>query len=190
MFLQGFVKREADILLYIKNSLLRRQVQGLDFKLVETVDFDQNVSLVPWQRKISKGSFFHAPHEGIGRSGAAAMSLKDSHKDMTYVQEFKARPGLVYRVTVDVRTVGVDQSCVVGLRAAWSAPGKTWLNSAYDAREELTEDASFDWRKLSVVVSSPDVDKCKLKVLLSSAQSTDGEVFFDNLTIEEALPAK
>ena len=189
-FLQGFLKRESEMLLYLKNNQLQKQAQSMKFKVVETLDFDNGTGLNTWQRKTSKGIFYHAGQEGMEKSGAAAMKLKNSLKDMAYLQNFKVKPGAVYRVTAYVRTVGTDASCVVGLRASWSAPGSTRLNPAYDVHDELKEDASFEWRKLSVVVSAPNIEKCKMMVLLSARNSLDGEVYFDNLTVEEALPVQ
>ncbi|MBQ9337750.1 MAG: DUF4838 domain-containing protein [Lentisphaeria bacterium] len=189
MILQGFLRREPEIRLYLKNSQLRRQLEKLSFKPRAEFDFDRKTGFTSWQRKTSKGTFYHDPREGIGDSGAAAMDLKQSFKDMTYMKEFKVKPGHVYRVTVHARSVGTDPSCVIGLRAAWSAPGKAWLNSAYEAQEKLTEDSSFSWRKLSVVVSAPKIEGCKMKLLLSAGNSSQGKVFFDDLTVEEAAPA-
>ena len=186
MILQGFLKREPEIRLYIRNSQLRKQYQQLNFKMKAKFDFDRKTGFSVWQRKTSKGTFYHDLLEGINQSGAAAMDLKGSFKDMTYLRELKVKPGFVYRVTVSVRTVGTDPSCSVGLRVAWSAPGKAWLDSAYEAQEKLTEDSSFSWRKLSVIVSAPKVEDCRMKLLLSAGNSADGKVFFDDLTVEEA----
>ena len=187
--LQGFSKREPEIRLYIRNSQLRRQFAKLDFKLKEKFDFDKKLGFTSWQRKTSNGTFYHDLCEGIGDSAAAAMDLQQSFKEMAYMRELKVKPGYVYRVTVHARTVGTDPSCVIGLRAAWSAPGKAWLDSAYEAQEKLTEDGSFSWRKLSVIVSAPEIEGCKMKLLLSAGFSSKGRVFFDDLTVEEAAPA-
>ncbi|MBO4649466.1 MAG: DUF4838 domain-containing protein [Lentisphaeria bacterium] len=189
MILQGFLKREPEIRLYIRNSQLRKQYQKLNFKMKARFDFNLKTGCSVWQRKTSKGTFYHDPLEGIDQSGAAAMDLKGSFKDMTYLRELKAKPGFIYRVTVSVRTVATDPSSYVGLRVAWSAPGKAWLNSAYEAQDKLTEDSSFSWRKLSVIVSAPKVEDCRMKILLSAGNSPDGKVFFDDLTVEEAAPA-
>ena len=189
MILQGFLKREPAIRLYIKNRQLRRQLEKLSFNPKAKFDFDRKIGLTTWQRKTSIGTFFHDPQEGIGRSGAAAMDLKGSFKEMTFLKEIEVTPGHVYRVTVYARSVGTDPSCVIGLRAAWSAPGKAWLGSAYEAQDKLTEDSSFSWRKLSVVVAAPKIEGCKMKLLLSAGNSQAGKVFFDNLTVEEAPPA-
>ena len=186
--LQGFLKREPEIRLYIKNGELRKQLGKLSFKTVWQFDFNRPGGWTTWQRKTSKGVFFHDPREGVERSGAIAADLTKSVKDMVYMRSIKATPGAVYRVTVYTRSVGTAPSCVVGLRTAWSAQNKPWLNSAYEAKDRLTEDSSFSWRRLSVTVSAPKIENCKMKILLSASNSSAGKVFFDNLTVEEALP--
>lgn len=186
MFLNGFLKREPEISQYIKNNQLRKQAKNLKFKKVAEIDFNEKVGWVTWQSGSSMGTFSHAPGEGVGKTGAAAMDLKKSHKSMVYMRDFKAKPGAVYRISAQVKTTETDPTCTVGLRAAWSAPGKPWLNSAYEAQVTLNEDFSFDWRKLSVVVAAPQVENCKLKVLLSAGFSSKGNAYFDNVTVEMA----
>ena len=185
MFLKGFQKREPEIRQYIKNSQLRKLAEKMTFKTKAAFDFNEKVGWTTWQSKSSMGTFFHAPNEGIDNSGAAAMNMAKSHKSMVYMRDFKAEPLKAYRITVYVKSVDTDPTCVVGLRAAWSAPGKAWLDPAFEAQETLKEDASFSWRKITVVVAAPSVEKCRLKVLLSAATSSKGTVYFDNLTVEE-----
>ena len=188
LILQGFLKREPAIRLYIRNAQLRKQLDVLDFRVTEKFDFNRDCSWPTWQRKTGSGTFFHDPQEGIGRSGAAAMDLKGSFKDMCYLKEIGVKPGFVYRITVYVRTVGTDPSCVVGLNAAWSAPGKAQLDPAYNAHEKLTEDSSFRWRRMSIPVTAPQIENCRLRIVLSAGGSAGGRVFFDDLTVEEAAP--
>ena len=188
MILQGFLKRESEIRTYIKNNQLKQELGKLDFKLKMNFDFDRKSKFTAWQRVPSKGVFYDDPQEGIDNSGAAAMDLTQSYKDMVLLTEIDAEPGSIYRVTVFVRSVGTDPSCVTGLRVAWSAPGKTWLSPTYEMQDTLAEDASFRWRKLSVLVSAPEIEGCRMKILLSAGYSSGGKVFFDNLTVEEAAP--
>ena len=124
----------------------------------------------------------------MGNSGAAAMDLKGSFKGMSFLWSRKVKPGFVYRVTADVRTAGTGPEGVVSLRIAWSAPGKAWLDPEYNSEQKLTGDSS-DWRKLSVPVAAPPIDDCRMKIMLNAEKSTAGQVFFDNLTVEEAAPA-
>ena len=188
MILQGFLKREPKIRAFIRNEELYRQLPKLAFKVTAKYDFDRKIGGSSWQRKISKGTFFHAPEGGVGNSGAAAMDLKGSFKGMSFLWSRKVKPGFVYRVTADVRTAGTGPEGVVSLRIAWSAPGKAWLDPEYNSEQKLTGDSS-DWRKLSVPVAAPPIDDCRMKIMLNAEKSTAGQVFFDNLTVEEAAPA-
>lgn len=188
MIMQGFLKREPKIRAFIRNEELHRQLPKLTFKVTAKYDFDRKIGGSTWQRKISKGTFFHAPEGGVKHSGAAAMDLKGAFKGMSFLWSRKVKPGFIYRVTAAVRNVGTGPEGAVSLRIAWSAPGKAWLDPEYNSEQKLTGESS-DWRKLSVLVGAPPIDDCRMKIMLNAEKSTAGQVFFDDLTVEEAAPA-
>jgi len=183
-----FTSREQMIRTYVKNNKLRKEAEKMNFTEAKFYNFDKkNTMWATWQRNTSKGTFSFAPGEGVDNSGAIAMNLTKSYRDMVFMTSLKAVPKRVYRVSGYVKTKGMDSTGYTKLTVAWSAPGKPWLDPAFNASDTLNEDGSFSWRKLNLVVYAPDVPGCGMRLMLGSGNSTKGEVYWDNIKVEEVV---
>lgn len=188
MFYDGFKKRLPDINAYLANKKLQQQLSNYKFTVINKDDFNTKRLWTPWQRKASKGKFYYSNNEGINNSGAMAMDFNNSYKDMTYSKNFKVKKGNIYRVTIYTRNIGSLPGAQFSLRIAWGAPKQPWLSKNYEKTTLLTEDGSYSWNKMTVAAKAPNVDNCYMKVLLGGSKLNKGQIFFDNLTIEEAKP--
>lgn len=186
MFLDGFKKRLPQIRGYLENSKLQKELGSLNFKTVLKEDFNKKRLWTTWQRKDSKGKFYYSSDDGRNNSGAMAMDMRNAGKAMVYMRNAKAVPGKVYRATIYVRNRNSLPGAQMSLRIAWGAPGKAWLDPAFEKTVSVTEDGAYFWRKLTVSAVAPNVEGCFIKIVASGSKLKKGEIFFDDFTLEEA----
>ena len=81
-----FTSREQMIRTYVKNNKLRKEAEKMNFTEAKFYNFDKkNTMWATWQRNTSKGTFSFAPGEGVDNSGAIAMNLTKSYRDMVFM---------------------------------------------------------------------------------------------------------
>lgn len=187
MYLSGFQSRLPQIKSFLANHKLQQELSAKKFKTVLKEDFNKKRLWTPWQRKPSKGKFYHTPDDGINNSGAMAMDFKNSYRDMVLMRNFKkVVPGRVYRATIKVRNVESLPGAQFVLRIAWATSKKAWLDPAFEQRQMLIEDGSYSWQTLTVSVIAPEIDGVFMKIMVSGNKLKSGKIFFDDFILEEA----
>ena len=178
--LEGFKKHLPNFRIFERNLKLERNAANVNFKLIVLEDFSGNKQTwTTWQRTISQGKFSTS-------EGTMKMDMTNSHKDMIYMKDFPVIPGKVYRVTADVKMVGLTPGGIVSVTAAWMNEQNKWIDSSYNAFKKQEEDFSFAWKTITVYVTAPNIENARMRVMLGANNSEKGFVYWDNIKIEKA----
>lgn len=180
LFLNGFLQREAQIRQYGENLNLEKQQATRSFGTrYRESSANRPLKWSSWQRDAGKAQFVTT------EKGELKMNAAGAYKSMVFMKNFPVKPGMNYRVSAQVKTLGADASGTVGVTVAWAAPGKDWLPDTFNVSKTLLEDSSYQWRKITVYVKSPMISGCIMKILLVADHTVNGEILWNNIEVEE-----
>ncbi|MBE6366298.1 MAG: DUF4838 domain-containing protein [Lentisphaerae bacterium] len=186
-FRKLFLDRKDRILAFKNNIEVKKNAAKFDFsKLLYSANFDPTPkNLSTWQRAGRKAKFFRTETGGVDHSAALGIDADGSARGgACYEASIKVTDKRKFKVVVDMRADGVENSAKIYLSVQWRNMKGKMLSSAYRVDDPLPQPYDNFWRTLTVYTETPPLDEpLKLCVDTGISNSLRGKVYVDNIRI-------